>query len=58
VAAHCANAGIPVLLFDQTIELARAGLERALRASPASFFVPAAARLVTPLAEDDLPLDH
>ncbi len=67
IAAHLANAGIPVLLLDVvpgeltdeerrrglTVEdppvrsrLAAAGRERALRAQPAAFFVPALAQLV------------
>ncbi|MGO8950841.1 MAG: 3-hydroxyacyl-CoA dehydrogenase family protein, partial [Ktedonobacterales bacterium] len=61
IAAHLANVGIPVLLLDVVPEAARsstnraernqvaaAGLEKALRARPASaFYTPSMARLVT-----------
>ena len=46
IAAHFANAGVPVLLLDITREAAREGLERARRLKPDPFFVPAAADLV------------
>src|SRR5579859_6298602 len=63
IAAHLANAGIPVLLLDlaagdgkQRDALARAAVERALKARPAAFFTPRAARLIsTGTIEDDLP---
>jgi 3-hydroxyacyl-CoA dehydrogenase len=62
VAAHLANAGIPVLLLDivkdgakDRNEIAKAGLERAMKAKPAAFMHPAAARLITlGNVEDDL----
>ncbi len=62
VAAHLANAGIPVLLLDilkdgakDRNEIAKAGLERALKAKPAAFMHPAAAKLITlGNVEDDL----
>jgi 3-hydroxyacyl-CoA dehydrogenase len=62
VAAHLANAGIPVLLLDivkdgakDRNEVAKAGLERALKAKPAAFMHPAAAKLITlGNVEDDL----
>ncbi len=62
VAAHLANAGIPVLLLDivkegakDRFEIAKAGLERALKAKPAAFMLPSAAKLITlGNVEDDL----
>jgi 3-hydroxyacyl-CoA dehydrogenase len=38
IAAHCANAGLRVLLADLTADQAAAGLERARRLSPDPFF--------------------
>jgi 3-hydroxyacyl-CoA dehydrogenase len=64
IAAHLANAGIPSLLLDLASDdpgaprdaLARRAIEQALKARPAAFFTPRAARLVTPgTIEDDLP---
>ena len=62
VAAHLANAGIPVLLLDivkegskDRNEVAKAGLERALKAKPAAFMHANAAKLITlGNVEDDL----
>jgi 3-hydroxyacyl-CoA dehydrogenase len=62
VAAHLANAGIPVLLLDivkegskDRNEVAKAGLERALKAKPAAFMHANAAKLITlGNIEDDL----
>ncbi len=62
VAAHLANAGIPVLLLDivkdgakDRNEIAKAGLERALKAKPAAFMHPSVAKLITlGNVEDDL----
>jgi 3-hydroxyacyl-CoA dehydrogenase len=61
IAAHIANAGIPVLLLDIVPEgvrdrsaLARDAVARMLRAEPAPFTTPDAAKLVTPgNLEDD-----
>ncbi len=53
VAAHLANAGIPVLLLDiagsgaDKNEIVKKGLERALKAKPAAFMHPKAAQLIT-----------
>jgi 3-hydroxyacyl-CoA dehydrogenase len=53
VAAHLANAGIPVLLLDIAAtgadknEIVKKGLERALKAKPAAFMHPKAAQLIT-----------
>jgi 3-hydroxyacyl-CoA dehydrogenase len=66
IAAHIANAGIPVLLLDIVPESAKGGadrsvvartaIERMLKTDPAPFMTPKAARLVTPgNVEDDLP---
>ncbi|MFZ1427870.1 MAG: 3-hydroxyacyl-CoA dehydrogenase NAD-binding domain-containing protein, partial [Geminicoccaceae bacterium] len=62
IAAHVANAGVPVLLLDvvpagagDRSTLARAAIARLLKASPAAFMAPDAAPLVTPgNLEDDL----
>lgn len=62
IAAQLANAGIPVILLDIVLPdqkdrnfLARAGIQRALKARPAAFMDPAHAALITPgNLEDDL----
>jgi 3-hydroxyacyl-CoA dehydrogenase len=61
VAAHLANAGIPVLLLDipaegkDRNEIVKKGLERALKAKPAAFMHTGRARLITlGNLEDDL----
>lgn len=46
IAAHFANAGVPVLLLDLTEALAREGLERARKLKPDPFFTPEAASLI------------
>ena len=46
IAAHVANAGLPVLLLDVTADAARDGLARARALSPAPFFLPDGAALV------------
>jgi 3-hydroxyacyl-CoA dehydrogenase len=46
IAAHLANAGVPVVLFDVTDEAARQGLERLDRTTPAPFFMPGLARRI------------
>ena len=38
IAAHVANAGLPVLLLDLTAEAAAAGMKRATKLSPDPFF--------------------
>jgi 3-hydroxyacyl-CoA dehydrogenase len=71
IAAHLANAGVPTLLLDippreltpeeeanpqARSRIARAGLEAAVKAKPAAFFVPEFAALVTAgNFDDDLP---
>jgi 3-hydroxyacyl-CoA dehydrogenase len=47
IAAHFANAGVPVVLLDLTAEIAREGLKRAAALKPDPFFSPAAAALIT-----------
>ncbi len=55
IAAHLANVGIPSLLLDivptgagsDRNKIARAGLEKALKAKPAAFYTPKAAALIT-----------
>ena len=47
IAAHLANAGVPVLLLDLDADTARAGLKRAQALKPDPFFTPDALRLVT-----------
>ena len=47
IAAHFANAGVPVLLLDLTPDVAREGLARARRLKPDPFFSADTTRLVT-----------
>ena len=47
IAAHAANAGLPVLLLDLDEATARKGLARARKLKPAPFFTPTTASLVT-----------
>lgn len=62
IAAHLANAGVPVLLYDIVPEgandrsiVARKAIERLTKTDPAPFMHPTAAKLVTPAnLEDDL----
>ena len=53
IAAHFANAGLPVLLLDVTPQAAREGLERAKALRPDPFFVPDAAALIRTAGFDD-----
>ena len=46
IAAHLANAGVPVLLLDVSRQVARDGLERAKALKPDPFFTPATHALV------------
>jgi 3-hydroxyacyl-CoA dehydrogenase len=56
IAAHFANAGIPVLLLDVTPDAAREGLARARKLKPDPFFTPDSAALIrTGGFEEDLP---
>jgi 3-hydroxyacyl-CoA dehydrogenase len=63
IAAHLANAGIPVLLLDlppkpgsNEPQLARAALDALAKSKPAALFEPSLARLITPgNFDDDLP---
>ena len=63
IAAHLANAGIPVLLLDMVPagegarnRLALAALDALAKAKPAAFYEPSLAALITPgNFEDDLP---
>ena len=57
IAAHLANAGVPVLLLDLDAETAAAGLKRARKLKPDPFFTRDAARLIATGGFDgDLPL--
>jgi 3-hydroxyacyl-CoA dehydrogenase len=47
IAAHFANAGVPVLLLDLTAAIARDGLKRARGLKPDPFFTPETAALIT-----------
>lgn len=53
IAAQIANAGVPVLLFDVTRDIATAAIQRLLKTSPAPFMAPANARHITPLGIDN-----
>lgn len=48
IAAHVANAGIPVLLFDVTAEAATAAIDRLRRSEPAALMHDGYAALMTP----------
>ena len=55
IAAHAANAGLPVLLLDLDTKAAKAGLERARKLSPDPFFTAdAAARIAVGGFDTDL----
>ncbi len=47
IAAHFANAGIPVYLLDVTMEIVKASFERMKKNKPAAFHTPETAALVT-----------
>ncbi len=47
IAAHFANAGVPVLLLDMTAAVARDGLKRARGLKPDPFFTAEAASLIS-----------
>ncbi|HJR58657.1 MAG TPA: 3-hydroxyacyl-CoA dehydrogenase NAD-binding domain-containing protein [Vicinamibacterales bacterium] len=53
IAAHLANAGLPVLLLDVTRDAAESGLERARRIKPDPFFLPEGAALIRTGSFDD-----
>jgi 3-hydroxyacyl-CoA dehydrogenase len=53
IAAHFANAGVPVLLLDVTRQAAREGLERARKLKPDPFFLPAGVDLIETGGFDD-----
>ena len=53
VAAHLANAGLPVLLLDVSREAAAAGLDRARKLKPDPFFLPDSHALITTASFDD-----
>jgi 3-hydroxyacyl-CoA dehydrogenase len=53
IAAHFANAGVPVLLLDLTDAQARDGLDRAARLSPDPFFTAGTRALVQTAGFDD-----
>ena len=53
IAAHFANAGVPVLLLDVTPQAAREGLERARKLTPNPFFTADTHRLVTTAGFED-----
>jgi 3-hydroxyacyl-CoA dehydrogenase len=57
IAAHLANLGFDVLLFDVSREMASAGLERAKSARPPHFYTPSRAERITVASiEEDLEL--
>jgi len=56
IAAHLANAGVPVLLLDVTTEIAARGLEAVKKSKPAAFFTSELAKLISVgNFDDDLP---
>jgi len=54
IAAHLANAGVPVWLLDVTADAAAAGLKRATTLKPDPFFTPDARTLIRTGSLDDL----
>jgi 3-hydroxyacyl-CoA dehydrogenase len=54
IAAHFANAGVPALLLDVTVDAARDGLKRARSLKPDPFFTPDAAKLISTGSFDEL----
>src|SRR6266436_2341450 len=55
IAAHAANAGLPVVLLDVSRQAAREGLDRARAIKPDPFFTPdVASRIRTGGFEEDL----
>ena len=52
IAAQAANAGVPVLLFDVTKDVAAKAIERLLKTEPTTFMLPAYAGLLTPCGID------
>jgi 3-hydroxyacyl-CoA dehydrogenase len=53
IAAHLANAGLPVLLLDVTSDAASSGLHRATKLKPDPFFLPETAGLIRTGSFDD-----
>ena len=53
IAAHFANAGVPVLLLDITPDVAKQGFERAKKLSPNPFFTSGTPHLITTGGFDD-----
>jgi 3-hydroxyacyl-CoA dehydrogenase len=56
IAAHLANAGLPVILCDVTRDAAAAGIARLAATKPDPLFTPDLAALLTPAGFDDLAL--
>ena len=54
IAAHLANAGVPVLLLDVTVQAARDGLKRAATLKPDPFFTRDGLSLISVGGFDDL----
>ena len=48
IAAHFANAGIPVDLLDVSTDLAAKGIQTAIKQKPGAFFLDSSASLITP----------
>ena len=53
IAAHIANAKIPVYMFDMNQELSEKGKQASLKIRPHAFFEPKNADLITPMNYDD-----
>ncbi|HEX4484868.1 MAG TPA: 3-hydroxyacyl-CoA dehydrogenase/enoyl-CoA hydratase family protein [Terriglobales bacterium] len=47
IAAHMANAGVPVLLLDRSTQIAAAGLDAARKSKPAAFFTLEFSKLIS-----------
>ena len=53
IAAHIANAKIPVYMFDMSQELSEKGKQASLKIKPHAFFEPGNAELITPMNYDE-----
>ncbi len=53
IAAHLTNAKIPVYAFDMSQDVAKKGVEAAVKIKPAAFYNPKNVEMITPLNYDD-----
>lgn len=53
ICAHLSNAGIPSLAFDLTLDLARKGIDTAMKLKPAAFYDAVTEKLITRCSYDE-----